>query len=168
MYNHSAKKINWLKPEDQTELHERKYIFHNRYMKMVNQVDEKEKDAKLTKGNQGKPMIGVMLDEGGIILDRNATDNAYPDMMNPRVTDDFMSEFANYMGENGGEPGVPGGSSDPNDNETCGSFFRRLIKIFDSINFYNLLFYRHAVTANQGGNQAPGGAKEAENATEEI
>ena len=74
MYNHAAKKINWLKPEDVTEFSERKYIFHTRYMKMVNQVDEKEKDAKLTKGNQGKPMIGVMLDEGGIILDRNATD----------------------------------------------------------------------------------------------
>ena len=38
-------------------------------------------------------------------------------------------------GSNGGAPDL----QDPNENENCRQFFRRLIKIFSNINFYNLL-----------------------------
>ena len=45
MYNQAVKKINWLVPEDLVELENRKNIFHERYMKMITLVNEKEKDA---------------------------------------------------------------------------------------------------------------------------
>lgn len=35
MYNNAAKRIDWLAPEDRAELEKRKYIFHQRYLKMV-------------------------------------------------------------------------------------------------------------------------------------
>ena len=47
MYNQAAKKINWLVPEDLAELENRKNVFHERYMKMITLVNEKENESKL-------------------------------------------------------------------------------------------------------------------------
>ena len=34
-YNHAAKRIDWLSPEDRAEVEKRKYMFHQRYAKMI-------------------------------------------------------------------------------------------------------------------------------------
>ena len=49
MYNQAVKKINWLMPEDLAELENRKNVFHERYMRMVTLINEKENESKLQK-----------------------------------------------------------------------------------------------------------------------
>ena len=142
MYNQAAKKINWLVPEDLAELENRKNVFHERYMKMINHVNEKENESKLQK-SQAHPGTSLNFDDSNIILDRQGGDG-YNDM-NLKGADDFVPEdynmFGSYVdavtGTNGGPPGLhemPNG-----ENENCRKFFRKLIKIFKNINFYNLI-----------------------------
>lgn len=90
MYNHAAKKIDWLAPEDRTELEKRKYIFHQRYLKMIKQVNEKEAEAHK---NSQTNAINIYDESNLNLLDRNGTDG-YPDMILPKVNDDeFTTEF---------------------------------------------------------------------------
>ena len=49
MYAQAVKKINWQVPEDLVELDSRKNIFHERYMKLITLVNDKENDAKQLK-----------------------------------------------------------------------------------------------------------------------
>ena len=138
MYNQSVRKINWLVPEDSIELDKRKNIFHQRYLKMIKQVIEKETEASRDKNSNLQSHNAV--DTANILLDRQGG----ADDVGLKVTEDFNSDvdyniFPGYdedmTGSNGGAPDL----QDPNENENCRQFFRRLIKIFSNINFYNLL-----------------------------
>ena len=142
MYNQAARKINWLVPEDNEELEKRKFIFHDRYMKMIKQVDEKENTAKLDSKNQGNPGPSFTFDESNILLDRQAGVDGFNDI-NLKAADDFTADvdynvFSNFAGGNAG------GALHDSENENSRKFFRRLIKIFKNINFYNLLINTHA------------------------
>ena len=143
MYNQAARKINWLVPEDNEELEKRKFIFHDRYMKMIKQVDEKENTAKLDSKNQGAGGPSYAYDEtSNILLDRQAGVDGFNDI-NLKGADDFTADvdynvFSNFAGGNAG------GALHDSENENSRKFFRRLIKIFKNINFYNLLINTHA------------------------
>ena len=128
MYDQAYKKIDWLVPEDSAELERRKYIFHQRYSKMIKAVEEKENDARIAKGNsQGNTATNFnrMLDE--------STKNLLESYQNDNV---------------GSSKAGADGYYDPNENEDCAQFFHKLIKIFKIINFYNLLY-----TYAQGNNE---------------
>ena len=56
MYNQSVKKINWLVPEDVTELDSRKNLFHEQYDKMIKSVDEKENENRTIQKGQANPV----------------------------------------------------------------------------------------------------------------
>ena len=83
-------------------------------------------------------------DESNILLDRQGGDGGFTSDMNLKVADDFTPEdynmFGSYTDVNGANGGQPGIHEVPNsENQNCRKFFRKLIKIFKNINFYNLI-----------------------------
>ncbi len=139
MYEQETKKINWLVPEDQAELENRKNLFHKRYMKMIEKVVQKQNDANR---NKDKPS------NNAVYLERHGAEDSSLKMhegFNSDIDDNVLlggiDEELNPDGEFATDP------NDPNLNESCRSFFSRLIKIFSNINFYNLIYIKHAEAA---------------------
>ena len=129
MYHQAVKKIDWLLPEDESELERRKYIFHTRYDDMIKQVEENHEQRKFQKLEQ-KNRTGQ---------DKYKGDGFTADQLG---NDDDMQILRN-LDDEGSKLGQVGGIFDPNENISVQQFFHNLTKIFKNINFYNLLDITH-------------------------
>ena len=109
-------------------------------MSMIEKVVQKQSDANR---NKSKPS-----NTNAVYLERHGAEDSSLKMHEGFNSDIDDNVLLNSMDEELNPDGVfTADLNDPNINESCRGFFSRLIKIFSNINFYNLLYIKHAEAA---------------------